>query len=81
MADKELDLINKVELRIALANTDAQLANMLNVYLVPLLLKLNSPHQQVVSKVVEVCHHVNERIRSGYVYAESTILTFRGQLS
>jgi proteasome component ECM29 len=67
MAERELELVNKVELRIVLANTDEQLTGMLKVYLPPLLLKLNSPHQQVVEKVVEICQHINQRIRSGYV--------------
>lgn len=64
MADAELALVNKVDLRIALANSDAQLAAQLNVFLAPLLLKLASPHPAVKKKVIEICQHVNARIKS-----------------
>lgn len=61
--DRELSLVGKVEMRIALAETDAKLESLLNTYLVPLLLKLASDHQAVRNKVVAICHHVNTRIR------------------
>lgn len=67
MADAELSLINKVELRIALAKTDDRLSELLKVYLPPLLLKLNSPHASVRAKIVEVCQHINQRVRSSTI--------------
>lgn len=45
--DQELSLINKVELRIALADSDEKFQESLRLYLAPLLLKLASPHQQI----------------------------------
>lgn len=47
---KELSLVNKVELRIALADTETKLQNLLKLYLAPLLLKLGSPHASVRNK-------------------------------
>ncbi|KAF8247482.1 ARM repeat-containing protein [Wilcoxina mikolae CBS 423.85] len=60
---KELRLVNNVELKIALADTDAQLQKLLNLYLAPLLMKLGSPHSSVRNKVIAVCSHVNTRIK------------------
>ncbi|GAM88830.1 hypothetical protein ANO11243_068640 [Dothideomycetidae sp. 11243] len=60
---KELSLIGKVELRIALADTDDKLQSTLKTYLAPLLLKLASPHAAVRNKVISVCSHVNTRIK------------------
>lgn len=48
---KELALVDKVELRIALADSDVKLQSVLNVYLPPLLLKLASEHISVRNKV------------------------------
>jgi len=48
---RELALIDKVELRIALADSDAKLQSVLNTYLAPLLLKLSSEHLSVRNKV------------------------------
>ena len=48
---KELSLISKVELRIALTDTDAKLESTLKTYLAPLLLKLGSPHVNIRNKV------------------------------
>ncbi|KAK9371250.1 proteasome stabiliser-domain-containing protein [Lipomyces kononenkoae] len=64
MASAELTLVNKVEMRIALANTDEKLEALLKVYLAPLLLKLGSPHEDVRNKVVSICNHINTRIKS-----------------
>ena len=47
---RELSLVGKVEMRIALAN-DASLSKTLNTYLAPLLLKLASDSVSVRSKV------------------------------
>lgn len=65
MADeaRELDLVGKVEFRIAVADTDAKLERVLQTYLTPLLLKLTST-QKVRNKVIEVCQHVTTRTAS-----------------
>lgn len=47
---KELELVGKVEMRIALAKDD-KLESILKPYLPPLLLKLASDHQSVRNKV------------------------------
>ena len=47
---RELELVGKVELRIALAKDD-KLESLLKVYLPPLLLKLSSDHLAVRNKV------------------------------
>ncbi|KAK8197641.1 proteasome stabiliser-domain-containing protein [Phyllosticta capitalensis] len=60
---RELELIGKVELRIALADSDAKLESLLNTYLPPLLLKLASEHPSVRQKVIAVCQHINTRVR------------------
>ena len=44
---RELALVGKVELRIALADSDTKLQSLLNTYLPPLLLKLASDHEKV----------------------------------
>lgn len=48
---KELSLLDKVELKIALADSEAKLQNVLNIYLSPILLKLASEHVSVRNKV------------------------------
>jgi len=60
---RELSLIGKVEMRIALANSDDKLEATLKTYLPPLLLKLASEHVSVRNKVISVCQHVSTRIK------------------
>lgn len=48
---RELNLVGKVELRIALAESDSKLETILKTYLPPLLLKLASEHITVRNKV------------------------------
>ncbi|KAJ9242013.1 hypothetical protein DTO169E5_3234 [Paecilomyces variotii] len=60
---RELSLISKVELRIALASTDGKLQSLLGIYLAPLLLKLASESLAVRNKVISVCQHINTRIQ------------------
>lgn len=43
-----------MELRFALAETDQQLEKTLNIFLSPVLLKLESPHEVVKTKVREI---------------------------
>jgi proteasome component ECM29 len=49
---RELELVGKVEMRIALSK-DEKLQSVLNTYLPPLLLKLASDHATVRNKVGE----------------------------
>ncbi|MCJ1276828.1 proteasome component M29 [Puttea exsequens] len=60
---KELSLVGKVEMRIAMAADDAALEKLLTTYLSPLLLKLASEYVSVRNKVISVCQHVNTRIK------------------
>lgn len=48
---KELALVGKVEMRIALASSEKKLEDLLRVYLAPLLLKLGSDSVAVRNKV------------------------------
>lgn len=50
---RELTLVGKVELRIALADSDTKLQSLLNTYLPPLLLKLASDYEKVRFAVCE----------------------------
>lgn len=61
---RELALISKVELRIALAESDKKLETLLDTYLAPLLLKLGSESLSVRNKVIAVCQHVNARLKA-----------------
>ncbi|KAF9934512.1 hypothetical protein FBU30_001653 [Linnemannia zychae] len=63
MADKDLELLDNVELRFALAESDAQLEKTLNTFLCPVLLKLASPAENVRAKVVSILTHINKRVR------------------
>ncbi|KAK6615782.1 proteasome component ECM29 [Botrytis cinerea] len=58
---RELELVGKVEMRIALAKDD-KLEAILKPYLPPLLLKLASEHQSVRNKVISTCQHVKIRL-------------------
>lgn len=60
---RELNLVGKVEMRIALAESDTKLEGLLKTYLTPLLLKLGSEHMSVRNKVIGVCQHVNRRLK------------------
>ncbi|OCL06260.1 major component of the proteasome [Glonium stellatum] len=60
---RELALVGKVEMRIALTDTDAKLEAILKTYLVPLLLKLASENVSVRNKVISICQHINTRIK------------------
>lgn len=62
MESTELDLVNKVELRIALANTDEQLENSLKLYLGPVILKLSSSHGSVRQAVFKIIQNVMTRL-------------------
>ena len=51
---RELGLIDKLELKVALAESNAALQKILSTYLPPLLLKLASEHLRVRNKVSQV---------------------------
>ncbi|KAI9655639.1 MAG: proteasome component M29 [Alyxoria varia] len=65
--DRELELINKLEFRIALADSDEKLQSILDKFLCPLLLKLASEHTSVRNKTIAVCQQVNKRIAPGSI--------------
>ena len=60
---RELSLIGKVEMRIALCSSDEKLQSIIETYLPPLLLKLGSEFVNVRNKVIQVCQHINTRIK------------------
>ncbi|KAK3670099.1 proteasome component M29 [Recurvomyces mirabilis] len=64
---RELALIGKVEMRIALADTDNKLEAILKTYLPPILLKLASEHVTVRNKVISVCQHITTRTKPSSV--------------
>lgn len=61
MAEAELALINKVELRIALAADDTQFEQSLKLYLAPLLLKLASPYPEARKAVLNIVQYLIPR--------------------
>ncbi|KAG0202738.1 hypothetical protein BGX28_004843 [Mortierella sp. GBA30] len=63
MADKDIELLDNVELRFALAESDIQLEKTLSVFLCPVLLKLASPADSVRAKVIGILTHINKRVR------------------
>lgn len=64
MAEQELDLVGKVDLRLALAETDADLEKAVSSYLPPLLLKLASTHGSVRQAVFKIIQNVFPRINA-----------------
>jgi proteasome component ECM29 len=60
--ERELQLVDKLELRLALAKDPAKFAPLLKTYICPLLLKLKSPHLSVRNKTVSICLHLSTRI-------------------
>ena len=64
---RELNLVSKVELRIAIVSSDEKLQSMLATYLAPLLLKLASEYASVRNKVISICQHINTRIKPPYI--------------
>ncbi|KAI9097418.1 proteasome stabiliser-domain-containing protein [Phlyctochytrium arcticum] len=64
MADKELALLENVELRFAVADNDARFETTLETFLVPVINKLNSQHEVVRNKVMGICSHVSKRLKS-----------------
>jgi proteasome component ECM29 len=71
---RELSLVSKVELRIALADSDEKLQKLLQTYLAPLLLKLTSESLAVRNKVIAICQHINTRIKPQSIQLPVTAL-------
>lgn len=71
---RELELVGKVELRIALAK-DEKLESILKVYLPPLLLKLGSDHAAVRNKVLSTCQHIKIRLGGNQYVLKCTHFT------
>lgn len=65
--EKELALVEKVEMRLALAKSPEKFQGLVKTYLAPLMLKLVSPHQAVREEVSSICQHILKRIDAGYV--------------
>ncbi|XP_068677297.1 proteasome adapter and scaffold protein ECM29-like isoform X3 [Montipora foliosa] len=63
-AKEELELLERVFLRVASAETDDQLEKTVETFLSPLLLKVASPHPEVKNKVVTLLTHLNKRLKS-----------------
>ncbi|XP_077980977.1 proteasome adapter and scaffold protein ECM29-like [Glandiceps talaboti] len=63
-AQDELELLERVFLRVGSAETDEQLQNVVSKFLAPVLLKLSSQQEGVRKKVMELLVHINKRIKS-----------------
>ncbi|XP_038067101.1 proteasome adapter and scaffold protein ECM29-like [Patiria miniata] len=63
-AQDELELLERVFLRIGSAETDEQLQNVVSRFLPPVLLKLCSNQEGVRKKVLELLVHINKRLKS-----------------
>lgn len=61
---KELELVEKVELRLALSDTPEKFEKSLDIFLAPLLLKLASPYGSVRKAVLNSLKHVLSRLSS-----------------
>lgn len=61
---KELELIEKVDLRLALADTSEKVERNLQAFLAPLLLKLASPYHSVRSNVLNSLKNILSRLIS-----------------
>ncbi|KAI9197483.1 proteasome stabiliser-domain-containing protein [Polychytrium aggregatum] len=60
----ELALLETVELRLALADTDEKFEKNVATFLAPVILKLDSPNEAVRNKVMSICVHINKRLKS-----------------
>ncbi|XP_041951493.1 proteasome adapter and scaffold protein ECM29 [Alosa sapidissima] len=63
-AQDELNQLERVFLRLGLAETDDQLQDIISKFLPPVLLKLSSVQEGVRKKVMELLVHLNKRIKS-----------------
>ncbi|XP_030379976.1 proteasome-associated protein ECM29 homolog [Scaptodrosophila lebanonensis] len=63
-AGAEIELLERVLLRLGCAETDEKLESTVAKFLPPVILKINSPHELVRTKVVEVLTHIKRRLTS-----------------
>ncbi|XP_062561882.1 proteasome-associated protein ECM29 homolog [Armigeres subalbatus] len=63
-AQEELELLERVLLRLGCADTDEQLQNTVTKFLTPVLIKITSPSEAVRKKVMEILTHINKRLKS-----------------
>ncbi|XP_065083000.1 proteasome-associated protein ECM29 homolog [Ochlerotatus camptorhynchus] len=61
---EELELLERVLLRLGCADTDEQLQNTVTKFLTPVLIKITSPSEAVRKKVMEILTHINKRLKS-----------------
>ncbi|KAJ3009388.1 UNVERIFIED_CONTAM: hypothetical protein HDU68_002730, partial [Siphonaria sp. JEL0065] len=61
--EKELALLEAVELKLAVAATDEQLTQVISQFLCPLLRKLTSPFPATHQKVLAICGHISKRVK------------------
>ncbi|GAN03092.1 proteasome-associated protein ECM29 homolog [Mucor ambiguus] len=60
----EVQLLENVELKLAMCNTDAQLEKTIQIFLPPVLLKLASTNAEAKKKVMEILSHINKRVKT-----------------
>ncbi|KAI7902114.1 proteasome stabiliser-domain-containing protein [Cokeromyces recurvatus] len=60
----EVQLLENVELKLAMCNTDAQLEKTIQTFLPPVLLKLASNNPDAKRKVMEILSHINKRVKT-----------------
>eukprot|EP00055_Hartaetosiga_balthica_P016260 m.101800 g.101800 ORF g.101800 m.101800 type:complete len:1977 (-) comp9068_c0_seq1:244-6174(-) len=63
-AQADIDLLDRVLLRIASAATDDEMENQLGLLLCPIILKFSSPFPQVKTKLMELFRHINEILQN-----------------
>ncbi|KAJ9076224.1 proteasome component M29 [Entomophthora muscae] len=62
--EKDLALLDQVELKFALASTEVQLQGLLNQFLAPIIRKATTLHTSVQNKVLEILTHIKKRLQS-----------------
>jgi proteasome component ECM29 len=60
----DIELLEKVELRLAMAEDEVQFETQIGNLLCPILLKLTSSDQNVKQKVMSICAHINKRFKA-----------------
>jgi len=65
-AQDELQLLERVFIRLGCAETDEQLQEAVSKFLPPVLLKLTSQNEGVRKKVMELLVHINKRIKNNH---------------
>ena len=61
--ESELELLDAVELRFAMADTDGKFSKTLHSFLAPCLRKLDSTFIQIKQRVISICSHINLRLK------------------